>query len=156
VCKKCKVEKPLSEYWRYKRSGVWKHQGSCSQCTNEYQRRWKEGLPPPEQWLEYTPLPPRPRKSQRRSDSRALTERERTLLKYNLTPAQFNTMLEAQNGVCALCEKTSKSKRSLHVDHDHETGEVRGLLCFSCNSKLGWAERIGLARIVAYLKGARR
>jgi len=42
-------------------------------------------------------------------------------------------MLEAQGGLCAIC----KTAPAAHVDHDHETGAVRALLCFNCNGGLG-------------------
>jgi hypothetical protein len=42
-------------------------------------------------------------------------------------------MLEAQGGVCAIC----RTAPAVHVDHDHETGAVRALLCFNCNGGLG-------------------
>ncbi len=45
-------------------------------------------------------------------------------------------MLEAQGGGCAICGKPP-GDIALHVDHCHETGRVRGLLCFSCNAGLG-------------------
>ena len=59
-------------------------------------------------------------------------------VKYNLTLDEYRLMLERQRGVCALCGRppTVRAKR-LHVDHDHATGKVRGLLCISCNSGLG-------------------
>lgn len=56
---------------------------------------------------------------------------------YGLTPEQYDDMLRAQGGVCAICKKPPKGNR-LHVDHCHETGRIRGLLCVSCNSKLEW------------------
>lgn len=64
--------------------------------------------------------------------------------KYGITLEQYNEMLERQNGVCAICEQDETRTargiiRSLAVDHDHETGEVRGLLCASCNQILGFA-----------------
>ena len=46
-------------------------------------------------------------------------------------------MLEAQGGVCAICRKPRPENRTLHVDHDHKTGRIRGLLCFRCNNALG-------------------
>jgi len=51
----------------------------------------------------------------------------------DLTPAQHAEMLNNQHGVCAICGKIQKGKRPLVVDHDHETGKVRGLLCYGCN-----------------------
>ncbi len=57
---------------------------------------------------------------------------------YGLEPGQFDAMLAAQGGGCAIChEPASSDGRGLHVDHDHETGRVRGLLCNSCNHGLG-------------------
>ncbi len=47
----------------------------------------------------------------------------------------YRIMLAAQNGHCALCPNEPKSRR-LHVDHEHRTGRVRGLLCHSCNRRL--------------------
>lgn len=54
---------------------------------------------------------------------------------YGLTAAQYDTLLRAQGGRCAICRAKPKSKR-LAVDHDHKTGAVRGLLCSRCNHDL--------------------
>ena len=48
---------------------------------------------------------------------------------------EYEWMLAEQGGVCAICGSPPKSRR-LHVDHDHRTGAVRGLLCFRCNRAL--------------------
>lgn len=63
--------------------------------------------------------------------------------KYGVTPEQFDEMLKAQNFKCAICG-TDKNERHrfgrkipFHVDHCHETGIVRGLLCGHCNRGLG-------------------
>lgn len=62
---------------------------------------------------------------------------------YGLTGEDYSRMLVEQNGVCAICFKseirvTPKGDlTTLHVDHDHATGEVRALLCYKCNSMLG-------------------
>jgi len=53
--------------------------------------------------------------------------------RYGLTHDDVAAMVEAQGGKCAIC----KVKDAEHVDHDHETGEVRGILCFTCNVGLG-------------------
>ena len=52
---------------------------------------------------------------------------------YGLTIADLDAMLLAQHGVCAICQTAPAA----HVDHDHESGSVRGLLCFRCNAALG-------------------
>lgn len=50
---------------------------------------------------------------------------------YGITKADYDAMLLAQGGVCAICER--QSQKTLHVDHCHATGRVRGLLCCGCN-----------------------
>ena len=61
------------------------------------------------------------------------------LRNYGITLGEYNSLLEKQNGVCAICSLPQKSKRNTRfcVDHDHTTGEVRGLLCDSCNRGIG-------------------
>jgi Recombination endonuclease VII len=59
---------------------------------------------------------------------------------YGVTREQYNSLFESQGGKCAVCGKPpdgSKKGNYLHVDHDHETGEVRGLLCSRCNRGMG-------------------
>ena|ERR1700675_927408 len=54
--------------------------------------------------------------------------------RYGITKDQYSIMCEIQNDRCAIC----LSKEKLYVDHDHETGRVRGLLCNNCNSGVGF------------------
>jgi hypothetical protein len=54
-----------------------------------------------------------------------------------MTLDEYNAMLAEQGGVCAVCSRPPTSGISLHVDHDHATGRIRGLLCFRCNNALG-------------------
>lgn len=54
---------------------------------------------------------------------------------YGLTGGDYDALLAAQGGRCAICRARPKSKR-LAVDHDHKTGAVRGLLCSRCNHDL--------------------
>jgi hypothetical protein len=56
---------------------------------------------------------------------------------FGITLADFDAMLAAQGGGCAICGRSAPEGTSLHVDNDHETGAVRGLLCFTCNGALG-------------------
>lgn len=57
--------------------------------------------------------------------------------KYGIAENDYNKMLVAQGGVCGICGKTNSSRKRLFIDHNHETGEVRGLLCCRCNLVLG-------------------
>lgn len=52
---------------------------------------------------------------------------------YNITEEQFNSLIKKQNKACAICLRET----FLCVDHDHNTGKVRGLLCADCNRGLG-------------------
>ena len=56
--------------------------------------------------------------------------------KYGMTVEQYDAMLKAQGGGCFICGRPPREDISLHVDHDHSTGRVRGILCFCCNNAL--------------------
>ena len=66
---------------------------------------------------------------------------------YGISAAELDALLAAQGGVCAICQKPSRGRPngksrpdhvpSLHVDHCHSTGRVRGLLCSPCNTMIG-------------------
>lgn len=77
----------------------------------------------------------------------------RRLAAYGLTPEQYAKMQEAQGNACAICDYTPKpGRRRLEVDHDHETGRVRGLLCHVCNRFRVGRNTAQSARVVtAYL-----
>lgn len=58
--------------------------------------------------------------------------------RYGITEQQYNELLKSQNNSCALCSTQEPGgKGCFHIDHDHQTGEVRGLLCHQCNTGLG-------------------
>lgn len=67
----------------------------------------------------------------------ALRMRRRTLRQYNLSIEGYESLLQKQNGTCAVCNRKYVTSKSFDVDHDHKTGEVRGLLCNRCNTSLG-------------------
>ncbi|MBA3652914.1 MAG: endonuclease VII domain-containing protein [Actinobacteria bacterium] len=81
-------------------------------------------------------------------------EREGYLLrKYGITQARYDELLAKQGGVCAICDRPPSDKISLHVDHSHGDGAIRGLLCFRCNNALGdlGDDPATLKRAIAYL-----
>lgn len=71
--------------------------------------------------------------------------------KYGITEQRYQEMVSEQVGRCAIC-LVAKAE---HVDHDHETGKVRAVLCFNCNAALGhFKDRPdALRRAAAYLEG---
>lgn len=80
-----------------------------------------------------------------------LKQRNRHLKKYGLTQEMYLNLLNQQNGCCALCFR-KPDENILHVDHDHVTLRVRGLLCHQCNWYLGTvdADPLILDRIKLY------
>jgi hypothetical protein len=52
---------------------------------------------------------------------------------YGITAAEYDALYKAQGGKCYICRRSTGKARRLAVDHDHKTGEVRGLLCKPCN-----------------------
>jgi hypothetical protein len=56
--------------------------------------------------------------------------------KFGMTIEQYDAMLETQGGGCCICGRPPRDDISLHVDHDHSSGTVRGILCFCCNNAL--------------------
>lgn len=67
--------------------------------------------------------------------------RKYNLKRYNITIEEYNILLKQQYYNCAICKKHSSNfKRNLGIDHNHKTGEIRGLLCNNCNRLLGNAK----------------
>lgn len=64
---------------------------------------------------------------------------------YGMTGEEYGAMMAAQKGVCAICARPETAMlrgtpKTMHVDHDHETGQLRSLLCGACNGMLGLAK----------------
>ena len=77
----------------------------------------------------------------------------KALKKLGLTEAQHQEMYRQQRGCCAICCEP-EGKRRMAIDHDHETGQVRGLLCANCNRVLGYAKDsvLRLRAAIGYLQ----
>lgn len=65
------------------------------------------------------------------------SERNRKLRKYGFTPETYELALKEQDYKCAICRTDNNNNRDWHVDHDHQTGQTRGILCHHCNLMLG-------------------
>lgn len=76
--------------------------------------------------------------------------------KYGISLDEYEQLLARQGGDCALCGLPEEENRHgvLWVDHDHETGEIRGLLCLWCNTAIGQLgdSAEGLERALEYLR----
>lgn len=84
--------------------------------------------------------------------------------KYGITLEDYEARLAFQGGVCAICQSdhpgaagTKRPRLYFTVDHDHETGLIRGLLCHGCNVALGYAKENvdALGRMIEYLEAGR-
>ncbi len=114
VCTMCNLDKPLEEFHKHKlgRNGV---NATCKECHSTLSRVRREN-----------------------PDLRERENDQRRVRRFGLAPGQYDEMLVAQSGVCAICQLPKReSGKGLHVDHDHVTGAVRALLCYACNTGLG-------------------
>lgn len=123
ICSKCGIEKELNCFYKQKscKNGI---TSTCRDCKSEYTKKHQ---------VEYW------------KTEAYKTSRLRKL--FGITLNDYNKKLEEQNNTCAICKnlETSRDNRTkliknLSVDHDHQSGKVRGLLCGKCNSILGLAK----------------
>jgi len=137
TCVRCKVEKPESSFsLRHRNSPRYKKKDyrfcACKKCEKAYQNESKKGS--------YSGSPE--------------CTREHNLRKYSLTTEQYDAKLLEQGNVCKICKAPEAGGRGrFHVDHNHRTGEIRGLLCHRCNTALGLArEDVSiLSKMIHYL-----
>jgi len=108
-CSKCGVEKSLKAFGINKatKDGLQYH---CKDCIRKYNKKV------------YTP------------EQRASKNLKN---KFGITVEDYDLMLEQQNGKCAICKSEEPKGKRFSVDHNHKTGEVRGLLCNPCNMAIG-------------------
>ena len=96
------------------------NRGRCKPCRRAYQRTYRANTP-------------------------GYHRKNNLRQRYGLSYDDFQSILHAQNYCCAICEVEIshgleyRTNRSVAVDHNHDTGEVRGILCSKCNLMLGHA-----------------
>lgn len=114
-CRTCAEEKPLSEFHASKhfKDGL---ESQCKECKRATARKWREDHP-----------------------DKVRTYWRRAALKrlYGITIEEYDQLLADQGGGCGICGQLNSNVRMMHVDHDHETGKVRGILCLHCNVGIG-------------------
>lgn len=156
-CRKCGEVKPLLSFYAH-RSTKDRRANYCMECQKATTREWNKRN------AERT----RERNSAYRKanpDKRKRDHRQFWLRLYQLTQEDYAALLAIQNGTCAICEQAERvidartgEPRNLSVDHDHETGHVRGLLCGRCNRALGqFGDSVEVAQRAAdYLRRAEK
>jgi hypothetical protein len=126
VCSECQKARPLEDFYRSKH-GAQGRRANCKDCQNARTYAWRNANR--QRYLEI-----------RRDETRRVAARAsmRSLSKYGLTEDDYVRMLAEQQDVCAVCGNGPGGRvRRLCVDHCHDTGKVRGLLCDPCNRILG-------------------
>ena len=128
-CYECGETKPLESFIKNVacRDG-WA--GKCKTCAKQYSAKWAAQNPKAgKSWRAKNP--DRKRLHDRSSKLKAL---------YGINVDQYDKMVYDQGGRCLVCKEiplSKKGKVGLHVDHDHLSGRIRGLLCHGCNVALG-------------------
>jgi len=143
TCRVCGKEKQESGFHRDSaaRDG---RRPECKACTAVRRKAWyaanrEREIARVKEWQQANPE--RVNENQRRN--RARPERKRALRDqyyrrtFGVSADEFDALLEAQGGGCAICGTRPERAASLHLDHCHETGAIRGILCLSCNQALG-------------------
>lgn len=139
TCSTCKEEKDKNLF--HKNTTVKRgYLHSCKTCTNAYQRELAKQV-----------------KEKISSEELKLKRRKKQLKYcYGISLEQYQKKLEEQSYSCEICGVHEKdtSKETLFIDHNHNCGSVRGLLCQHCNSVLGYAKDsvLILANCIKYLE----
>lgn len=130
MCSKCQKEKPLEDFSKRDTSADG-YRRQCKSCINEGKRLWKQANPEicqryNRQWRKDNP-----------EKMSAISARTHYKKNYGITPDQKHRMVLDQDNCCAICGLKFKDAKNTCVDHNHETGNVRGILCTACNHGLG-------------------
>ena len=142
-CAKCGVVQPREDFYRASgtRDGL---RGDCKSCFKarakaRYPLVRERNIARAQKWREDNLE--RFRENQRRMrntpEGKAKQRAGHLKRKYGITIEQYESLLSRQGGGCAICGRKPRPDISLHLDHDHETGQLRGILCFRCNNALG-------------------
>ncbi len=168
VCIYCRVLKTAAEYHQHaytKRDGTTgiRLNSGCRDCHNARVSRRRVSFPEKykaQQQAYRLANADKVREAHRRyMKANPEKVREWTLRsQYGITSQQYDEMLSEQGGVCRVCREPPAMvgrKSRLHVDHCHDTGRVRGLLCHSCNVALGLLkdDKARVSALLAYLNG---
>lgn len=125
-CAKCGETKPLEQFHRQPKGPHGRH-SYCAECACAVQRESRK--------RNYTP-------EQKR--------RWQIKTRYGMSTADVDAMLADQGGKCGIC---ARKLEKFHIDHHHDTGAVRGLLCHRCNLRIGgWDDAVFRAAALAWLE----
>ncbi len=157
-CKVCGETKPLTEFYKAAGSADG-YRDDCKVCNLARKKQWYAAnretvIAKVKAWQQENKDHLNAYRREYRKGREAEAREGHLKRKFGLTQADYDELLARQGGGCRICGKRP-GKISLHVDHDHETGEIRGLLCVGCNNALGQFhdEPRLLLRAVDYVQG---
>jgi hypothetical protein len=137
MCATCKIAKPFEDFYegykakkqRYTSNKKYLH-SRCKECDHARNRVYHN-------------------KNREKITKQMLVSHRRRL--YGITEEEYNNMILSQNNLCAICNRPSN--KTLHVDHNHTTGKIRGLLCSNCNTGIGFFNEdiFALTKAIEYL-----
>ncbi len=127
--------------WKPRETGFYRTASRCKPCHNVYTAARDAANPEDVKARMKRHNAKRYQREDYRERSLESARRSKLKNRYGLTPDEYDEMFEAQSGRCAICGSPPEGKR-LSVDHDHQTDEVRGLLCQPCNLVLGSVEAL--------------
>lgn len=143
TCVKCGDTKPLSDF--YQQAGMSDgYRNDCKECMKVVRRDWYErnrdyAILRTQKWREANPeryeAQRRRNKEENRERIAASNRRGHLRRKYGLTADDYDFLRVTQADLCGICGE--KEEAGLHVDHHHESGLIRGLLCGKCNKAIG-------------------
>ena len=129
TCSKCGLILPeSSEYFHKRKDGKNGLNAFCKQCSNKRQRDYSA--------------------TKKGKEVRRKVDLKR---RFGITPEDYDRMIDSQNNKCKICGIIPEI--NLSIDHNHDTGEIRGLLCVDCNLGIGNLKTIdNLKKAIRYLK----
>jgi hypothetical protein len=134
-CQLCFGTKPLSEFYK-DRSGT-QHFRYCIDCSKAQGKKYRSERMGPEEKARRAQWSREWRERLSPKEKAALYRKGNLKSLYGMTVEEYSRRLAMQGGCCAICNEPPQSGRNLHVDHCHESGGIRGLLCSSCNTGMG-------------------
>ena len=166
TCSKCKTSKPIDRF-NYSRPNVLR--GNCQSCQNDYNKKYLKKNPEKVSQFalnrkgrskEYRQETKKERNEYLKEWGRRNPEKRRAQKyrhRYGIDVDGYNSMLLARNGKCAICYSSDFGRANAKVfvvDHCHQTGTIRGLLCHKCNMVIGFSNdsKDLLLRAISYLE----
>jgi hypothetical protein len=132
-CTKCGVLKDETAFSvdRSKKDG---RHGHCKECQSKRAKEKRQSDP---EYRARCNEKSRQYRKTNREQTRASQRNAYLKWKYGITTEDYNSLMQSQKGACAICKAPESSWGKFAVDHCHQTGRVRGLLCFNCNTSIG-------------------